>query len=125
MEIFDPQVAYDSIDSSTAFSLIELVRHGIGFAAFDKFADKSPFSINEWCTYLHLSERTCSATEVKNVNSIRFNQKKLLQSHYFTTKELKFLELLTSLIRGLKPITLPWEKQSLKCFWITPLALIC
>jgi putative toxin-antitoxin system antitoxin component (TIGR02293 family) len=58
MEIFDPQVAYGSIDGVSALSLVELVRNGVGFAAFDKFANKSPFSINEWCTYLHLSERT-------------------------------------------------------------------
>jgi len=58
MEIFDPMVAYGSIDDINAFSLIRLVRQGIGFAAFDSFANKSPFSINEWSVYLHLSERT-------------------------------------------------------------------
>ena len=58
MEIFDPEVVYGSIDGASALSFVEMVRHGVGFAAFDKFANKSPFSLNEWCTYLHLSERT-------------------------------------------------------------------
>lgn len=58
MEIFDPMVAYGSTDDINIMSLIKMVRNGIGFAAFDKFANKSPFSINEWSTYLHLSERT-------------------------------------------------------------------
>lgn len=58
MEIFEPKVAYGSIDDINAMSLIKMVRDGIGFAAFDKFATKSPFSANEWSTYLHLSERT-------------------------------------------------------------------
>ena len=58
MEIFDPLVAYGSIDDINALSLIALVRQGIGFAAFDSFANKSPFSLNEWSTFLHLSERT-------------------------------------------------------------------
>ena len=58
MEIFDPTVAYGSIDDIHALSLIQMVRRGIGFAAFDTFANKSPFSLNEWSTYLHLSERT-------------------------------------------------------------------
>ena len=58
MEIFDPMVAYGSIDDINTMSLIKMVRNGIGFAAFDKFANISPFSTNEWSTYLHLSERT-------------------------------------------------------------------
>jgi putative toxin-antitoxin system antitoxin component (TIGR02293 family) len=58
MEIFDPKVAYSSIDDINAMSLSDLVRKGVGFAAFDKFANNSPFSSNEWSAYLHLSERT-------------------------------------------------------------------
>lgn len=58
MEIFDPLVTYASVDDINAMSLIRIVRNGIGFAAFDKFANKIPFSSNEWSTYLHLSERT-------------------------------------------------------------------
>jgi len=58
MEIFDPMVAYGSVDDINAMSLIKMVRNGIGFAAFEKFANKSPFSSNEWSIYLHLSERT-------------------------------------------------------------------
>jgi len=58
MEIFDPMVTYGSIDDINAMSLIKMVRNGIGFATFDKFANKSPFSNIEWSTYLHLSERT-------------------------------------------------------------------
>jgi putative toxin-antitoxin system antitoxin component (TIGR02293 family) len=58
MEIFDPRVTYGSIDDINALSLMEMVRKGIGFNAFNSFAVKSPFSLNEWSTYLHLSERT-------------------------------------------------------------------
>jgi len=58
MEIFDPMIAYGSIDEINSLSLVNMVRRGVGFKAFDKFANKSPFSQNEWSTYLHLSERT-------------------------------------------------------------------
>ena len=58
MEIFDPMVAYGSIDDINALSLVEMVRHGVQFEAFDSFANKSPFSLNEWSGFLHLSERT-------------------------------------------------------------------
>ena len=58
MEIFDPMVAYGSIDDINALSLVEMVRHGVQFDAFDSFVNKSPFSLNEWSGFLHLSERT-------------------------------------------------------------------
>ena len=58
MEIFDPMVAYGSNDDFKALSLVEMVRNGVRFEAFDTFANKSPFSLNEWSCYLHLSERT-------------------------------------------------------------------
>lgn len=58
MEIFDPMVAYGSIDDINALSLVEMVRHGVQFETFDSFANKSPFSPNEWSGFLHLSERT-------------------------------------------------------------------
>ncbi len=58
MQLFDPSVTYSSIDDINALSLIEIVRNGVGIAAFDSFADKSPFSITEWSNFLHLSERT-------------------------------------------------------------------
>ena len=58
MEIFDPTVAYGNVDDNNTMSLIKMVREGVEFPAFEKFASKSPFSQQEWSAYLHLSERT-------------------------------------------------------------------
>jgi putative toxin-antitoxin system antitoxin component (TIGR02293 family) len=58
MEIFDPMVSYSPIDDINALSLVKMVRHGVQFDVFDSFANRSPFSLNEWSGYLHLSERT-------------------------------------------------------------------
>jgi putative toxin-antitoxin system antitoxin component (TIGR02293 family) len=58
MEIFEPLVTYGSIDDIHTLSLVEMVRQGIGYEAFHKFADRSPFSFREWSSYLHLSERS-------------------------------------------------------------------
>lgn len=58
MEIFDPMVTYGTIEDINTMSLIKMVRDGIEFSAFEKFAGKSPFSQQEWSAYLHLSERT-------------------------------------------------------------------
>ncbi len=51
-------VSYGTIDDFNALSLVEMVRNGVRFDSFDEFANKSPFSMNEWSGYLHLSERT-------------------------------------------------------------------
>ena len=58
IDLFDPKVSYSSIDDNYALSLIEIVRKGIKFSMFINFANKSPFSLNEWSAFLHLSERT-------------------------------------------------------------------
>lgn len=58
MEIFDPMVSYGTIDEIDTLSLVEMVRNGVRFDSFDKFANKSPFTLNEWSGYLHISERT-------------------------------------------------------------------
>jgi putative toxin-antitoxin system antitoxin component (TIGR02293 family) len=51
-------VSYQSLGNGNIITLIHTVRQGIGFAAFMSLVDKSPFTISEWCTFLHLSERT-------------------------------------------------------------------
>jgi putative toxin-antitoxin system antitoxin component (TIGR02293 family) len=51
-------VSYQALGNRSILSLIHTVRQGISFAAFMKLLDKSPFSISEWSSFLHLSERT-------------------------------------------------------------------
>ncbi len=79
MEIFDPQVAYGAVDDKKAISLIEMVRHGIEFQIFDTFASKSPFSINEWSTYLHLSERTMQRYKTENRKFDSLQSEKIIE----------------------------------------------
>ncbi len=38
--------------------LVELSRKGITYAAFKKLVEKTPFNLEEWSTFLNLSERT-------------------------------------------------------------------
>ena len=38
--------------------MITLIRQGVSFEEFDRFASKSTFSNEEWAEYLHISERT-------------------------------------------------------------------
>jgi len=116
MEIFDPIVAYGSIDDINAMSLIKMVRNGIGFAAFDTFANKSPFSINEWSTYLHLSERTMQRYRIEKRTFDPLQSEKIIEIALFYNKGVEvfgstdkfnsWLETDNLALGGLKPKTL-------------------
>jgi len=58
LHIFEKDITHNAFDDKDILSLIEAVRHGIKFAIFSSLASKSPFSLNEWSGYLHVSERT-------------------------------------------------------------------
>lgn len=60
-QINEPALVYgitNPSDSTDVFRLVQLVRDGIGFGVFNQLIKKIPFSIQEWSSYLHLSERT-------------------------------------------------------------------
>ena len=86
MEIFDPMVTYGSIDDINAMALITMVRNGIGFAAFDKFANKSPFTSNEWSSYLHLSERTMQRYRIEKRTFDPLQSEKIIEIALFYNK---------------------------------------
>lgn len=113
MEIFDPMVAYGSIDDIGVFSLIKLVRQGIGFDAFDRFATKSPFSLNEWSTYLHLSERTMQRYRSEKKTFEPLQSEKIISIALFYNKGIEvfgtsekfdaWLETINLALGGIKP----------------------
>jgi putative toxin-antitoxin system antitoxin component (TIGR02293 family) len=57
-KVEEPLVAYSSLDDRNILSLIEFIRKGINFRIFTEFANKSPFNLNEWSSFLHISQRT-------------------------------------------------------------------
>ena len=56
--IMEPEVTYERVDDKGIYYFINLVRKGINYSYFTNIANKSPFSLNEWSSFLHLSERT-------------------------------------------------------------------
>ena len=54
----DLDVSYHAMDDARLIGLIDKVRQGISFKAFLNLVDRGPFSIFEWSSFLHLSERT-------------------------------------------------------------------
>jgi len=58
LQLNDPQVSYGAIDDYGVFSFIDMVRKGIKFSLFSKFALSIPFTQSDWSSFLHISERT-------------------------------------------------------------------
>lgn len=57
-ELKEPMVAYASLDDKSVYTLISAIKEGIQFSFFEKLARQIPFTIREWSSYLHLSERS-------------------------------------------------------------------
>lgn len=56
--IMEPEVSYGIVDDKDVYYFINMARKGINYSYFTTIASKSPFNINEWSSFLHLSERT-------------------------------------------------------------------
>ncbi len=56
--VLDPEVPYNAIDDRTGLHLIEMIRSGIQYKTFLRFANSVPISLLEWSSFLHISART-------------------------------------------------------------------
>jgi putative toxin-antitoxin system antitoxin component (TIGR02293 family) len=65
-ELNDPLVSYSSIDDKSVYGIINLIRNGIRFPVFENFVEHSPFTMPEWSSFLHLSERTMQRYKKEN-----------------------------------------------------------
>ncbi len=65
-DLLDPAVSYGAMDDSDRYSLIRSVRKGIGFSRFERIVRHSPFSLADWCYFLHISPRTMQRYEKGN-----------------------------------------------------------
>lgn len=57
-ELKEPAITYSSLSDNNAFSLIQAIKEGIQFAFFEQLAKNIPFTLREWSSFLHLSERS-------------------------------------------------------------------
>lgn len=54
----EPAITYKILDDSNAYSLIQTIKQGIKFSFFEQLAKVSQFTIRDWSSILHLSERS-------------------------------------------------------------------
>src|SRR5689334_4930267 len=78
-DILNPRVSYSAMDDKNVFSLIEIIRQGIKYTLFSSFARVSPFSLNEWSSFLHLSERTMQRYEKEKKTFDALQSEKILE----------------------------------------------
>ena len=79
LAISEKQFSFSSIDDKDIYSLIELVRQGIKFSNFTSLVGKSPFNLNEWSNFLHLSERTMQRYKKEKTTFGNIHSEKILQ----------------------------------------------
>lgn len=58
LAITEKDISHSWVDDKNVLKLIETIRQGIKFSLFNSLTKKSPFSLQEWSKFLHLSERT-------------------------------------------------------------------
>lgn len=75
----EPLVSYGSVDDNTVMAIIEMVRKGVLFSQFLQVAKNSPFQMNEWSAFLHLSERTMHRYESENKSFDPIQSEKIVQ----------------------------------------------
>lgn len=56
--ILESQMTYGAIDDHDTLQLMKAASTGIKFSHFNNYVRKSPFSMQEWAGFLHLSPRT-------------------------------------------------------------------
>jgi putative toxin-antitoxin system antitoxin component (TIGR02293 family) len=54
----EPAVAYAHTDDKGIYSLIRMIRQGVSFQSFMELVKSTPFSMSEWASFLHISDRT-------------------------------------------------------------------
>jgi putative toxin-antitoxin system antitoxin component (TIGR02293 family) len=66
MYVNEPAVSYGYTDDSTVLSIMDMVRSGVKYNHFSKVAQRIPFSLSEWSSFLHISERTMQRYQAEN-----------------------------------------------------------
>lgn len=70
---------YSAADDNNILRLIDMVRQGIKFSSFTEFVKLSPFNLNEWSGFLHLSERTMQRYQKEKATFSVPHSEKILQ----------------------------------------------
>jgi putative toxin-antitoxin system antitoxin component (TIGR02293 family) len=75
----EPLIAYELKESFDSNRLVTLVREGVQFSVFSKLLKRISFSLQEWSSFLHLSERTMQRYQKENKTFDISSSEKIIQ----------------------------------------------
>ena len=75
----EPLIAYELNESFDSNRLVTLVREGVQFSVFSKLLKRISFSLQEWSSFLHLSERTMQRYQKENKTFDISSSEKIIQ----------------------------------------------
>jgi len=78
-ELNEPAVAYNSLDDGNVFMLINAIKRGINYSFFERLSKNIPFTLREWSSYLHLSERSLNRYKKDRGNFSATASEKILE----------------------------------------------
>lgn len=78
-ELNEPAVAYNSLDDGNVFMLINAIKRGISYSFFERLSKNIPFTLREWSSFLHLSERSLNRYKKDRGNFSATASEKILE----------------------------------------------
>lgn len=79
MENIEELTTIDATDDKRLLDLIDLARKGIDFNSFISIVVKSPFELDEWSRFLHLSGRTIQRYKKEKKTFSTLQSEKILE----------------------------------------------
>jgi putative toxin-antitoxin system antitoxin component (TIGR02293 family) len=77
--VSEPTVSYSSLDDARAFDLINLIKKGLLYQKFEELYEQFTFSLSDWSSILHISERTMQRYEAENKRFDPVQSEKIIQ----------------------------------------------
>ncbi len=77
--IIDKHLSYSSVDDKDVYLLIRKIKKGIEYSIFSSITKESPFTLNEWSNFLHISERTMQRNKKEKRAFDPIHAEKILQ----------------------------------------------
>jgi putative toxin-antitoxin system antitoxin component (TIGR02293 family) len=75
----DEELTYSSLSQSDNYNIMQAVREGIPYYAFENYVSKSPFNLSEWSDLLGLSERSLQRYKKDNKPFDRLHSDRIIE----------------------------------------------
>jgi putative toxin-antitoxin system antitoxin component (TIGR02293 family) len=75
----DEELTYSSLSQSDNYNIIQAVREGLPYYAFENYVKKSPFNISEWSELIGLSERSLHRYKKDNKSFDKLHSDRIIE----------------------------------------------